>query len=69
MDADVAQVHPQLEARVRDLEASTYCTMFLPRESEVVKAMQNAGRIYSHKVENQPSVERGVHTFGSATRR
>ena len=74
MHADVpdliAQVHlklsAQLEARVRELEASMCCTLFPPRESEIVKDVQSAGRIHSDMVENQPSVE-STHV-GSSTR-
>ena len=46
----------QLEARVRDLVASTCCILFLPKESNIVKDMQHAGRIHSDMVENQPRV-------------
>ena len=57
-DADVtdliAQVHlklsAQLEARVRDLESPTYSTLFVPKESDIVKEIQNAGRYYSDMV-------------------
>ena len=59
----IAQIHlklsAQLGARVRDLEASMYCTLFPPKEGEIVKYVQSAGRINSDMVENQPSVERG----------
>ena len=66
-DADVtdliAQVHlklsTQLEERVRDLESPTYSTLCLPKESDIVTEIQNAGRYYSDMVENQPSAERG----------
>ena len=39
------QVSTQLESRVRDLEAATYCTLFVPKESDVTE-MQNAGRFF-----------------------
>ena len=41
---------------MRDFVASTYCTLFLPKESDIVKDMQHAGRIHSDMVENQPRV-------------
>ena len=37
----------QLESRVSDTEASMYCTVFLPYESEIVKEIENAGRLHS----------------------
>ena len=49
------QVHPkftaQLESWVRDLEASMYCTVFLPNEIEIVKFMHIAGRHHSDMAE------------------
>ena len=55
VDADatdlIIQVHlklsTQLEARVRDLESSTCCTLFPAKESDIVKETKNAGRFYS----------------------
>ena len=67
VDADVTdlitQVHlklsAQLEARVRDLESSTCCTLFPPKESDIAKETQNAGRCCSDMVEIKPDMERG----------
>ena len=49
----------QLESRVRDLEAETDCTLFVPQESDIVTEIQNASRFYSEKVRNHPAKERG----------
>ena len=48
----------QLLSRMRDLEAATYCTLFLPEESDIVKGMQDAGRVYSELVTEHPGKER-----------
>ena len=53
------QLSAQLGSRVRDLEAATYCTLFLPNESDIVTEMQNAGRFYSDMVTRHPDKERG----------
>ena len=56
VDADVMDLATQVqlklffaqrESRVGDLEAATYCTLFLPQESDVVKEMHDAGRVCS----------------------
>ena len=50
----------QLGSRVRDLEAAAaYCTLFPPKENDMVKEMQDAGRFCNDMVENKPDVERG----------
>ena len=33
-----------LDSRVKDLDAATYCTLFPPKESDIVKEMQDASR-------------------------
>ena len=48
-----------LGSRVRDLEAAAYCTLFLPKENDMVKEVQDAGRFYNDMVENKPDAERG----------
>ena len=71
-DADVmdliTQAHQklstQLESRVTDLEAATYCTLFLPRENDIVTEMQNAGWFYNVMLTYHPDKERGSpHTW------
>ena len=49
----------QLLSRMRDLGAATYCTLFLPEESDTVKEMQDAGRVHSELETNHPGKERG----------
>ena len=49
----------QLESRMRDMEAATYCTLFLPKDSDIVKEMLAIGRHYSNMLENHPEQERG----------
>ena len=39
----------QLESRMRDMEEATYCTLFLPKESDV-REMQDASRVFSELV-------------------
>ena len=34
----------QLESCMRDLEAATYCTLFLPKDSDIVKEMLAIGQ-------------------------
>ena len=51
----------QLESRVSDIEASMYCTVFLPNESEIVKEIQNAGRLHSNMEEKTPNLEKKKH--------
>ena len=41
----------QLESRMRDLEAATYCTLFLPKDSDIVKEMLAIGRHYNNMIE------------------
>ena len=59
----ISQVHQkltvQLEARLRDMEAATYCSVFLLRRSDTVTEMQSADRAHNELVTKQPSVERG----------
>ena len=59
----ISQVHlklsTQLESRVRDVEAATYCTLFQLRRSAIVTEMHSAGRACDVLVNTQPSVERG----------
>ena len=59
----IPQVHMrlsvQLESRVRDLEPTTYCALFLLRGSAIVIDMQDAGRAYNDKLVNFPDEERG----------
>ena len=63
---DFTQVHlnmwltVQFELRMGHMESATYCTLFLPRENDIVKEMQDAGRTYNELETNQPSVERGI---------
>ena len=47
------------ESRVRELEAATYCTLFVPKESDIVTDMQNAGKRHSGMVRNHPDKESG----------
>ena len=69
-DADVmdltTQAHQklstQLESRVTDLEAATYCTLFLPKENDIVTEMQNAGWFYSVMATYHPDKEE-AHTL------
>ena len=49
----------QLESRMRDMEAATYCTLFLPKDSDIVKEMLAIGRHYNNMIENHPEKERG----------
>ena len=49
----------QLESRMRDMEAATYCTLFLPKDSDIVKEMLAIGRHYSNMLENHPEKEKG----------
>ena len=44
---------------MRDMEAATYCTLFLPKDSDIVKEMLSIGRHYSNMLENHPEQERG----------
>ena len=44
---------------MRDLETVTYCTLFVPKESDIVTEMQNVGRFYSDMVTNHPDMDRG----------
>ena len=53
------QLSTQLGSRVRDLEAATYCTLSVPKESDIVTEMQNAGRFFSDMVTRHPNKERG----------
>ena len=58
----------QLESRMRDLEASMFCTVFLPTEGGIVKETQIAGRDYNNLVTNRPDRDRGsphVWTFNA----
>ena len=48
----------QLKSLMRDMEATMYCTAFLPSENEIAKEMQGAGRFYNDMVTNQPTKER-----------
>ena len=67
-DADVmdlvTQVHlklsTQLKSRVEDLEVATYCPLFLPKDNDIVKEMQDAGRFYSEMVTSHSDKERGL---------
>ena len=64
----ITQVHlkltVQLESRMRDMEAATECTLFLPKDSDIVKEMLSIGRHYSNMIENHPEQERGSpHTW------
>ena len=43
----------------RDVEAATFCTVFLPRDSVVVTEMHKVGRQYSEAVSTEGSQERG----------
>ena len=52
----------QLESRVRDLEVPTDCTLFVPKESDIVAEMPNAGRFYSDVVTSHPDKEGGPPT-------
>ena len=51
----VLQVHAkltvQLESRMRDVEASMYCTVLLPSESDIVEEIRGADRLHSDMVE------------------
>ena len=49
----------QLESNVRDLEAASYCTLFVPKESDIVTEMHTAGRFHSDMVPNYTGKERG----------
>ena len=49
----------QLESRMRDMEAATYCPLFLPKGSEIVKEMLAIGRHYSNMIEKHPEQEIG----------
>ena len=49
----------QLEPRMRDMEAATYCTLFLPKDSDIVKEMLAIGRHYNNMIEHHPEKERG----------
>ena len=49
----------QLESRMRDLEAATYCTLFLPKGSDIVKEMLAIGRHYNNMIENHAEKQRG----------
>ena len=40
----------QLESRMRDMEEATYCTLFLTKESDSVREMQDATRVFSELV-------------------
>ena len=48
----------QLESPMRDMESATYCTLFLPRRSDIVKEMQDAGKLYNEFATKHPDVER-----------
>ena len=48
-----------LESCMRDMELATYCTLFLPRESDIVKEMQDESRAHNELVTKYPDVERG----------
>ena len=59
----------QLESRMRDMEAATYCPLFLPKGSEIVKEMLVIGRHHSNMTENHPEQERGsLHIWFFNTR-
>ena len=44
---------------MRDMEAATYCTLFLPEDSDIVNEMLAIGRHYSNMMENHREQERG----------
>ena len=50
----ITQVHlkltVQLESRMRDMEAATDCTLFLPKDSDIVKEMLAIGRHCSNMI-------------------
>ena len=41
------------------MEAATDCTLFLPKDSDIVKEMLSIGRHHSNMLENHPEQERG----------
>ena len=49
----------QLEWRVRDPETATCCTLFVPKKSEIVTDLQNAGKLHSDMATNHTGKERG----------
>ena len=49
----------QLESRMRDMESATCCPRFLPKENDIVKEMQDAGRSYNEVITYQPRLESG----------
>ena len=59
---DPPQVHMrlsvELESRVRDLEPTTFCTLFLLGVSAIVIDIQDAGRAHNDEVVNFPDEER-----------
>ena len=44
---------------MRDMEAATYCPLFLPKGSDIVKEILAIGRHYSNMIEKHPEQERG----------
>ena len=48
----------QIESRVWDMEAATYCTFFFLRSSAIVTEVLNASRAYNELVTTQPNMER-----------
>ena len=42
-----------------DMEAATYCTLFLIKDSDIVKEMLAIRRQHSNMIENHPEQERG----------
>ena len=53
-----AKLTIRFEFRMRDIEATMCCAVFLPSESGIVKEVQEAGRDYNNMVTNQPTMER-----------
>ena len=51
------QVSTQLESRLKDLEAATCCTLFVPKESDVTE-MENAGSFLFKRHGNKPPRQR-----------
>ena len=61
----VLQLHAkftvQLESRMKDTEATMYCTVFLPSENEIVTEMQGPGGDYNDMVTNHQGTEKRAH--------
>ena len=51
--------------RMRGLESATYCTLFPPKEDEIVKEMQDAGRAHNDLTHQKRKEE--AHMSGSST--